>query len=343
MILVTGGTGLVGSHLIHDLLVKGEKIRVLKRRESDLNRIRKTLGWYSNKADELFSAIEFAEGDVTDYYSIEDALEGVKQVYHSAALVDLGTNSGEDLIRANTEGTANMVNACLEKKDIKLIHVSSVAAFGELPHGSEVSEDVYWKGANRENHYAISKYGAEREVWRGVEEGLKAVIVMPAVISAPGNWKDSSSAIFNKGHKKVNIYTEGGTGFVDVRDLVKVMIRLMESDITGERYIVSAENRSFKEFAGMLNAAFGHKAPSRQAGKFMLSLAGSLEKFAAAFSGKPRQLTPIVIRALLNRTYYNNEKVKKATGIEFIPIERSVKDVAEIYISDFQKSSGKQS
>jgi dihydroflavonol-4-reductase len=334
MVLITGGTGLVGSHLIPDLLIRGKKIRVLRRNGSDLNKIRRTLSWYSDKSDELFSSIEFREGDVTDYYSVEDALEGITQVYHCAARVSLENSSGDDIMRANIEGTANVVNACLVKNGIRLLHVSSVAAFGELPDGTEVTEDIYWKGADKENHYAISKYGAEREIWRGIEEGLQAVIVMPSVISAPGNWKDSSSAIFSKGHKGINIYTEGVTGFIDVRDLVKVMITLMESNISGERYIVSAENKSFREFATLLNSTFGHKAPSRKAGKFTLSFVSSVEAIISAISGKPRRLTPIIAKALLNRNFYNNAKVKKATGIEFMPIEQSIKDVALKYIAD---------
>jgi dihydroflavonol-4-reductase len=203
MILVTGGTGLVGSHLLYDLVKSGASVRALKRAGSDLKGVLKTFSFYSQVPEELFSRIQWVEGDIEDMASLEDAMEGADKVYHCAAIVSFLPQDRSAMLRVNVEGTANVVNACLQKQVSKLCHVSSIASLGRNSTSDLVNEETHWKTSPQNSWYAISKYGAEREVWRGAEEGLKVVVVNPSVILGPGSWNKSFYSVWQP--KDLNI------------------------------------------------------------------------------------------------------------------------------------------
>jgi nucleoside-diphosphate-sugar epimerase len=337
MILVTGGTGLVGSHLLYELVKAGEPVRALKRDTSDTSMVKKVFSFYGAEAGALFPKIEWMTGDVTEPDTLLEALKDVDLVYHCAGYVSYNPNDAGPILKINAEGTANVVNACLEKKIRKLCHVSSVAALGDLPEGKLTDETWFWKGSARDNHYSIGKYNAEREVWRGTEEGLDAVIVNPSVIIGPGNWNASSCVVFRESHKGLRIYPRGGAGYVDVRDVVSVMIKLMNSGIRNERFILNAENSSFRDFANLVHDSLGKKRPSFPAGRFMLGLGWRLEKWRSLITGKPPVLTRVIARALNSTSVYSNEKVKQQLGFRFIPLSESVKYTAEIFLRDHQQ------
>ena len=231
MILVTGGTGLVGTHLLYDLVRSGKKVRALKRNSSDISSVKKVFSYYSSDVDELMKEIEWVNADLLDVYTLLDVMEGVTDVYHCAAMVSFEPKHIDEMLRVNIEGTANMVNAALEKGIRKFCHISSIATVGRSEHGAVSTEETFWKSSPDNSNYAISKYGAEREVWRAAEEGLNVVIVNPSLIIGAGNWQQSSSNMFSKAYKGIKFYTDGENGFVDVRDVASVAIKLMESKI----------------------------------------------------------------------------------------------------------------
>ena len=247
MNLITGSTGLVGTHLLLELAKKHDKIRATHRASSDLQSVYETFALYVDDPGIYYDKIEWIEADVTDFDALIQALDGVEYVYHTAAFVSFDPRYRHTMNQINVEGTANLVNACLEKKVKKLCYVSSTAALGNAPSGELIREDMIWTHSKNISSYSVSKYQYEMEVWRGMAEGLQAVIVNPSIIIGPGDWNRSSSYLFSAVWKGMKFYTEGVTGYVDIRDVVHTMINLMVGDFSSERYTVSAENLSYRQ------------------------------------------------------------------------------------------------
>ncbi|HEX3008962.1 MAG TPA: NAD-dependent epimerase/dehydratase family protein [Bacteroidales bacterium] len=332
MNLILGGTGLVGSHLLLELLSKGEKVKALIRPTSSKNQILNTFKYHTANADELFSRIEWIEGDIMDYNSVIGALAGTKFVYHCAALVSFSPRHKELLLRNNVDGTANVVNACLKHGGIKLCFVSSIAALGHSESLEEVTEAHMWKPTIKRTVYSVSKFKSEMEVWRGIEEGLEAVIVNPSVILGPGNWKSGSSSFFPFVHKGLRYYTKGVTGFVDVRDVAKAMVQLMQSPLKNDRFILSAGNKSFKELFGLIAEALNVKPPKVEATPLLLSLASKLDGLRSALTFSERKISDDTISAATGKNFYSNKKICTALGFQFRPLQETVKDCAGMYL-----------
>jgi len=246
MILVTGGTGLLGSHLLLDLTKAGKQVRAIKRHSSNIQLIRKVFSYYVEDPDKLMGQIEWVDADLLDFFSIEEALSGVTEIYHAGAIVSFYPKDHKEMLKVNIDGTSNLVNRAIEAKVEKFCYVSSVATLGRTDNDGLSDEETFWKPSRKNSVYAISKYGAEREIWRAMEEGLNAVIVNPSLILGPGFWEDNSG-LFRLVWQGLKYYTRGVNGYVDVRDLSKVMVRLMDRNIFGERFIVSAENLSYEQ------------------------------------------------------------------------------------------------
>ncbi|MGZ3932560.1 MAG: SDR family NAD(P)-dependent oxidoreductase, partial [Bacteroidia bacterium] len=261
MNLVTGATGLVGSHVLLALLKQGKPVVAMKRTGSDTAKVEKLFSHYTPDYKTLFDSIKWVEADLADVFSIERALDGIKVVYHCAGFISFDENDHDRLIKINAEGTANMVNACLTKTISAFCHVSSVATLQNADVKNEVDETVLWKPGSRENSYAVSKYLAEQEVWRAAEEGLQTVIVNPGVIFGPGSWEEGSGRLFKLGHKGTRYYTEGVTGFVDAADVAEIMIMLTEQKKFAARYIIVENNYSFKEVLEMIHRGFNRPLP----------------------------------------------------------------------------------
>jgi len=316
MILITGATGLVGSHLVYELLKKEEKIKALKRQSSDTGQVLKTFGYYTDEPEKLFSRIEWVEGDVSDRESLEMAFENIDRVYHTAAIISMDSADSTEMEKTNVEGTTNIVNLCLEKKMSKLCYVSSVAAIGN-------------KTAPKKITYSSTKFNAEMEVWRGIAEGLEAVIVNPSIIIGPGVRGTGSMAMFDVIAKGLKFYTHGITGYVDVRDVVKAMIVLMDSEISGERFILNSENLSYKEIFGMIAQALNKPAPNISANRFMTGLAWRLDYLKSKLTGATHRITKETAEIAHRETFYSNEKVREAVGMEFRLIRESVEETVE--------------
>lgn len=315
MILVTGATGFLGAELIHQLSRQGIKLRALKREHSVVPDLIKDN-----------SLVDWAVADINDLSSLEDAFEGIQQVYHCAALVSFDPKDKAELLRVNIEGTSNVVNLCADL-GIRLLHVSSVAALGEAKKGALITEKDFWEYDAKAHSYAISKYEAEMEVWRGIAEGLDAVIVNPSVIIGAGAGFEGSGAIFKLVKDGMSYYTKGATGFVDVADVAKSMIALMNSKESAERYILSSENYHYKEFFGEIAAGYGLKPPTREAKPWMLGIAWRAAKLTSLFTRKPAALTSDAARSSLNESLYSNEKIKQTISIEFKKIKQSIEEI----------------
>lgn len=333
MILVTGATGLVGSHLLFDLLQAGLKVRSLRRTQASIEKVKKTFSWYTDDPLTLLEKIEWVDGDLLDNFSLDDALEGVTKVYHCAGMVSFSKRDRHQLMLVNQQGTANLVNTCLHKGDVRFCHVSSVSALGRSKQGETITEDSFWKTSRTNSIYALSKYSAEREVWRAAEEGLNMVIVNPSVIIGPGDWQSGSTRLFSSVYKGVPFYSEGITGYVDVRDVVKIMTRLMNSEVKDERFIISAEDIAYRRMLGMIAIALGKKPPPIRLRKGMAEVAWRIDSLLSVF-GKNQTITKEVARSAFNRFYYDSSKVKQQLNIRYFPIEESILHTARIFLDE---------
>lgn len=256
MILVTGGTGLVGSHLLYFLLKKNERVRAIQRKNSELNSVKKVFALYTSEVDSLFNKIEWVEANITDIPALTLAFENITKVYHCAAFITFHPSKYRVLKKVNEEGTANIVNLCLANSIEKLCYVSSVATLGSSLKSKLISEKTDWNPDEKNSVYAITKYGAEMEVWRGTQEGLDAVIVNPGVILGTSPDGGGSNVIISLGASGIPFYPSGAMGIVDVQDVVKAMILLMESETKNQQFILVGENVTYKELLSELAKLF---------------------------------------------------------------------------------------
>ncbi len=330
MILVTGANGLLGSRLLFDLASRGHAPRAFRRKGGDDS----LLEFYFRDHPGLFARLERVDGDVRDVFSLEEAMKGVEQVYHCAARVSFSPASYRDLMQVNMEGTANVVNMCLEAGVKKLCHVSSVAAIGRTLDGEHITEETLWKRSKLNSAYAISKYGAEREVWRGMAEGLDAVIVNPSVILGRGNWMQGSASMIRKIYEGLRFYTTGVNGFVDVEDVSRAMILLMESPVSGERFILNSENMKYQDFFSLAAGFLQRPAPTFRAGPILSNLAWRFEKMKSLVTGREPLVTRETARTANNRYFYSNEKVVRQLGLSFIPVEKSLQKLCAQFLAE---------
>jgi dihydroflavonol-4-reductase len=317
MILVTGGTGFLGSELIKQLSDAGHSLRALKRINSIIPSLLKNL-----------SNVEWFEADINEPETLEEAFVGVNQVYHCAAFVSFNPSDKKKLFHINIDGTSNIVNLCLDY-GCRLVHVSSVAALGDAKKGAKITEKDYWEGNTKTHSYGISKYEGEMEVWRGVAEGLGAVIVNPSVIIGKNAGFNGSGAIFKLVKDGFKFYTDGATGLVDVEDVAKAMILLMSTNISAERFIISSEDYHYKDFFATIASGFNVKAPSMEAKPWMLGLTWRALKFISIFTGKQPSITKDAAKSSLTLSYYNNSKIIKATGINFKPVATTINEITQ--------------
>lgn len=317
MIFVTGGAGLVGSALLKQLVVQNKGwIKALYRTNLPP----------SLTQDEI-KKIEWVQGDVLDTSFLFEAMKDCKQVYHSAAIVSYHKSRRQQMYKINIEGTANMVNAALENKVEKFVHVSSVAATGRTIKRKEpITEETKWNEETNNSHYGTTKYYSELEVWRGVSEGLNAVIVNPSIILGESNWETGSIAIFKKVWNEFPWYTNGGTDFVDSMDVANVMIQLMESSITAQRFLLCNEHLTFKQLFTKIATEFGKKPPHREVKKWMGEIVWRLEHVKSLFTKQEPLLTKETTGKAQVNTFYSNSKLLHALpDFQFTPADVTIK------------------
>lgn len=313
MILVTGGSGLLGQELIRQLLDKGKTVRAIYNRKPIPNPEPTTL--------QLFQC------DILDVVALEEAMTGIEEVYHCAGMVNFNPRKKWEMFRVNIEGTANVVNAALDAGIKKMVHVSSVSALGRIREDGPVNETMNWTEETSNSDYGKSKYLSELEVWRGISEGLNAVIVNPVIILGVGDWNDSSSKLFRSAYDEFPWYTEGVSGFVDARDVAAAMIALMESGISGERFILSAENRPYRDLFNMMASAFGKKEPHKKVTPFIAGIVYRWEAFKSRFTGKEPLITKETAHTARAKVYFDNSKLKKfLPDFSYHTIEDTIRD-----------------
>ena len=334
MILVTGGTGLVGAHLLYKLSLTENKIRATYRSLSKIDKTKHVFGYFTDDVDSLFNKIEWIEADILDIPKLTDAFIGIDKVYHCAALVSFDPNDYYKLRKTNIEGTANIVNLCLANNVEKLCYVSSIATLGKNEDNTATTEDTFWNPEDDNSVYAITKYGAEIEVWRATQEGLNAVIVNPGIILGGGFWKMGSGSLFRKIYKGMKYYTTGSLGYVDVNDVVKGMMQLMDSEIVNQRYLMVAENWPFKDFAYKVAENLNVNPPKKEAKPWLLQIAWRLDWLNYFFKRKYRKLTKQMASRVLTNSIYNNDKIKNDLQFKFKPVEKSIIEACDLFLKD---------
>jgi len=316
MILVTGATGLVGSHLLVQLLQENEEVKALFRSEKQIEKVKNVFSFHNKTA--LFDKIDWVKGDITDIPSFEIAFENVTHVYHCAAMISFDPSDEDQLRKINIEGTANVVNCCIDFGVKKLCHVSSIAALGNpKEHETSITEETEWNPEELHSDYAITKYGAEMEVWRGLQEGLEVVIVNPGVIFGFGFPNQGSDTIIQSVKRGQWFFTKGTISIVSVNDVVKCMIALMNSSISGEKFIVVGENLSIEHFLIFLANTFGRKKPSIYANKTLTAIAWRMDWLISLLTGNKRKFTKILAQSAHDSTVVSNEKIIEKVGFSF--------------------------
>lgn len=333
MILVTGGTGLVGSHLLLELLKRGEAVTATYRKETSLSKTKKLFN-NSNSAA-LFDKILWVKADVRDYFALKDCFNQIKRVYHCAAVVSFDRRKAAQLFEINIEGTQNIVNLCLEFGIEKLCYVSSVAALGHYSDGKYTDEEAPWEHNDEVSDYSVSKYYAENEVWRGAEEGLKVVIVNPATIIGYGNWEESSTAIVKKINDGLKYYTPGSNAFVGVNDVVRAMLLLMNGTIENQRYVLAAENWSFRQLFQAIAHGLGKQAPSKEAPRWIANLLRRLDEMRYVLFGSKTVLTKQSVATAYRKQCYSSNKIKEELHFEFEPMEKVVRETTACFRADW--------
>jgi dihydroflavonol-4-reductase len=312
MILVTGGAGLLGATLIEHLLQKGEQVKAIY-----------------NKTPIAITHpnLQVIPCDILDVAGLEMLMHDVSKLYHCAGMVSFHRKDIQQLYKINVEGTANIVNAALEAGVKKMLHVSSVASLGRIRENEIITEKMRWSPETSNSRYGESKHLGEMEVWRGIAEGLNAVIVNPSIILGPGNWDESSTAIFKSAYHEFPWYTEGTTGFVDVRDLADAMIALMDSPVSAERFIISGHNDSYQHIFNAIADGFGKKRPHKKVTPFLSRLVSSWENIKSRITGAAPLVTKETAATAMAKVNFDNSKLLQfIPGFSYRPLSQTITD-----------------
>ena len=337
MVFVTGATGLVGAHVMLELISRGEKIRALKRKTSSLQQVENLFLFYlKDNAKSALESIEWIEGDILDVTVLEEAVQNCTRVFHCAAIVSFVQRDFKKMMRINKHGTANIVNACIGSGVDHLCYVSSTAAIGRNSDSSIYTESNKWVNSPDNSNYAVSKYSAENEVWRGVEEGLNAVIINPSVILGPGDWNQSSLSLFKVVKKGLKFYTPGANAFVDVRDVATCLCELSDKKMFNNRYLVFSENLSFQTLFQKVAKAFKVKGPTVLVRSWMVGIAWRAEAFMRFLFGKKQNITKETAKSSMKTSVYSNDKIKNDLNFKFISIDNSIADAIPFFENHYK-------
>lgn len=332
MVFVTGGTGLLGSHLLVELTQQHDKITAIYRDKSKISRVKQCFDFYLKEtAESNFKKITWKECDVLDIPTLEEVIGGHTIVYHCAGLVSFSKRDFSDMIEINRYGTANMVNLALDFNIEKFCYVSSTAAVGnkDIPSNEEVDENGKWILTDKTSGYSISKYSAEKEVWRGVNEGLNAVIVNPSVIFGAGSWEESSLKIFKTIKNGLKFYSSGANAFVDARDVSKIMVTLMNRNIFNERFLCIGENARFQDVFKLIAKELNQKPPTIKASLFLSRIVWRLSVLWATITFTKPLITKSATRNAYETIKYSNQKIKKAIDFEFYSLKDTIENTVK--------------
>ena len=320
-ILVTGATGMVGSYLLRYLIQDGfTSIRAMKRASSPMDLVQTV-------ADQ----VEWVECDLLDVIGLEEVIQGIDLIYHCAALISFKRSEITKMMAINKEGTANLVNVALHLGIEKMVYVSSIAAIGRPKNQLVIDEHTKWESSPFNSNYGISKYLAEQEVWRGSAEGLNVAIVNPAMIIGGGFWDRGPLKMLELVRKEHGFYPMGANGFVDVRDVCRFMIHLMESEISDERFVLSADSIPYQSFLAQIAGTLGAKVPKRPIRKWIGEIAWRAVAFWNFFTGGDPTVTRESVQVSSLPCEYKNDKSLSVFNFQYLPLERSIADMTELY------------
>ena len=323
MVFVTGGTGFLGAYILKNLVEKNIPVRAIRRSAK--------LPFYI-PAD-ILDKVEWVEADLLDITSLKETMVGANSIIHAAAIVSFSPNERNKMYKVNVEGTENVVNAAVESKIARLIHVSSVAAIGRSVKADLTDENKKWEKNKNTSHYSITKHNAEMHVWRGFAEGLNGAVVNPSTILGYGNWNQSSCAIFKNAYKEFPWFTNGMNGFVGVEDVSELIVRLLFSEINEQRFIINAENWTFQQLFNTIADNFHKKRPNKEAGKLLGNIAWRLEKLRSAFNSEPPLLTKETYRISRSQSSFNNHALLNVfTDFQYTPLETVIQSACKKYM-----------
>jgi nucleoside-diphosphate-sugar epimerase len=331
MNLITGATGIIGAHLALECLLRGDAIRATYREGSDRDKVRLIMNFWSDRGDELFDSIEWVEADILDVQSLNDAVQGCDTVYHCAAMVSFHPRDRRRMMEVNHEGTANVVNACLEKSVKTLCYTSSVAALGRHSELELINEESDWKDSPHNSAYAISKHKAELEVWRGIEEGLEAVMVNPVIVIGPGDIQSSSNKIFKVIKGGMPFYTKGLNGFVDVRDVAECMRELVEQGIRRKRFVMVGENIPFREMMNRVAEGFGVEKPKYHLHPQVAKVGAQVIALKDRIFRTKSNLSPESVRNTGKSFQYDASALEEALGKQLRPVGPIVRETCRFF------------
>ena len=340
MNFVTGGTGLIGAHLLYELISSGKKVKALKRKTNNLQRVLKIFSFYSENPEKLFKQIEWVDGDILDYFGLEKLLAGTTEIYHCAAIISFTKSERKQMIHNNVEGTANLVNAALETGVKKFCHVSSVSALGTNQNGFVIDEQTNWVPGKKVTGYSHSKFFSEAEIWRGIEEGLDAVIVNPSIVLGPGNWEAGSSRLFKTVWEGMKFYTKGITGYVDVKDVVRAMVLLMDDKnfktCKNQRFLLNAENMSYQELFSKIAEALEKPKPKLYASPVITEFAWRGAKLFGLFSKNQPPISRETSNAAHTKNLFDGSKITQSIHFNYLPVDQSIKQTADYLKKDLK-------
>lgn len=333
MIFVTGGTGLIGSHLLVELSKTHSNITAIYRNERKIEYVKQLFCYYfgGEKGIKLFQQINWKPCDILDVVTLASLINNHDYVYHCAAVVSFAKRDFKKMYAINCEGTANVVNACLASGVKKLCYVSSTAAVGkkDLQPGNFIHEELSWEKTEETSSYSITKHRAELEVWRGIEEGLSAVTINPCIVLGAGNWNESSLVLFKSIEKGLKFYSPGSNAFVDARDVVTQMTRLMESEITNERYLCIGHNTSFKKVFDLIAHNLKKTPPKYRVSPLLMGIAWRLASFWSAITFSRPTITKASARSAFSKQKYSRKKLDKALPHNYYSLEDSIQNAIQ--------------
>ncbi|MCU7614901.1 NAD-dependent epimerase/dehydratase family protein [Chryseobacterium sp. GMJ5] len=332
MVFVTGATGILGRIVALELLKKGETVRAAKRPTSNLDEVKHSYQYFTDTPEEFFSQIEWVNVDFEDINALQNALNGVSEVYHCAAKVGFNPKDNKEMYQTNVKGTENLLFACENSSVKKFLHVSSIAVLDLYNENGELDESSDFNPKDEHSAYSISKHLGEMEVWRASAEGLNTVIINPGMIVGSGNWGKSSGELFPTFEN--NRFTfSGGTSYVDVRDVAKIAIQLMEKNIFGERFIIISENKKYADLANYVREKLGLKE-AKILSDSLLNLGRWLNIFFGWLIPPIRMATKSNIDAVKALNTISNQRIKEVLKYQFIPVQESIDFHLNNYIND---------
>lgn len=329
VVALTGATGFVGSHLLCQLVSEGFRIKAVYRSEQAKNALQPIFDFYSLNIHEIEQQVTWCQGDISDKIFTDSLVSGADYVCHCAAAVSFDRRDLSRLYQTNVAGTENIVNACLAQQIRKLIHISSIATLGQPEEGCQIDESCHLTTLKNRSVYSTTKYLAEMAVWRGYEEGLPMAIVNPSVILGPGLPQSGTPRLFEMIHKGFPFYIYGTNGFVDVRDVAKAIIWLLYANISGERFVLNADNVTYKRLFTLMAEGFGLRAPRYLLPVWLLRVGVAASMLAGFVSRRSPAVNNGIVEAAKGTYFYSSEKWKRFSGSGFVPLEKTITETCQ--------------